>query len=517
MNYKKISWKYTLLYPILVFLLSSIPFLFINGVWWDDNTVWNVSPESLYEYLGPSDANEVFQYIYIRAVTNLFPLNRQVFIFHILAFFFQTVSLASIWYILKKITNDKFFTLFTMLLVASFGLDKTTFLIICSHSVIANSLFYVGLALLVKDYYNNSKLLVFVVSILWLLSLCVWRTAALLMPFSILVASGSAIAFYYKSKKSYYRLFKHVIYRYWPILLSIITFLFIYKIFLLQSGPHANYYRPTVLNLIMSPLLAISSAFISIIYYYSSSIGSISLYTDIPFFAFYMLLVLLAFIILYKNCRAPEFDGKRLSMFAFLYMSLSFLLPLSIYGALKMVGFEEYNTRTLCLSALPLGVITITLLLSLNRNLFIWVYSFLFVGSFIYSLNSNMNYGFSVLKQECIVDYLKENKQLENHVILVRDAAYSFNANQSALRNYEYEGLARLSYGSHTKTSIMSYYGGNQHVIKPDCEIEIRQKVFSINMQTKFVVFLNVFLLNNNKKKEDYINSLLEINHKFLN
>lgn len=516
MNNKSISWITTLLLPLVAFLLTNASFLMINGVWWDDYTVWNVTPESLYAYLGISDANEVFQYAYISSIVNYFPLENQIFIFHLLAFLFYTISILSMWYILKKITNDKFFTLFSLLLVASFGLDKTKFLIICSHSVVANCLFYLGLALLVKDYYRNNRFLIIIISILWFFSLCVWRTAALLMPLCMLIAGCNSVGLKLKSKDFYIKLLQYEIFHYWPIFVSFISFLVIYKLFLSQNGPHSSYYVPSLFNLIMSPLLAGCSFILSILYYLSSCIGTLSKTSNLPSFILCCTLILFTFIFCIQRFNKPNCDSMMLSFYSAIFLSLSFLLPLSIYGVFRLVRFEEYDTRTLCLASFPVSIIMVSFMQRLNKKAFLFIFSILFVGSFLYSTYSNLDYGLSILKRECIVSYFKNHKQLENQNILVRDMAFSFNANHSALRNYEYEGMARLAYGANTKTAIMSYYGGNQKVFKPKVEMIVSQKDFPIGIPTKLQVFIDLFVFGNEDMKLVYVNRFLEVRHNLI-
>lgn len=517
MQNEKISWGITLYIPIILFISTNILFLLINGVWWDDFTVWNVTEQSLYDYLGPGDANEVVQYWYINLITSIFGLENQILAFHILSLFFNILSIGGMWYILKFITHDRWFTLYTLLLVAVCGIDKTPFLIINSHAVIANCLFYIGFALFVRNYYYNDKFSIYIVSFLWFSSLVVWRTPALLIPFILIYASCKKTHFNYKIKMSYWNAFKYCMAKYWSIIFGCLIFLFFYKTFLIQNGPHASYYVPDLLNLVLSPILSLCSAIKALMYYLSSSIGSIASIAKLFDFILFLSLLLAVYFLLIKNSSSCIFHDKKITVYAFVFLSLTLLLPLSIYGAFNLVGFEEYNSRTLCLASFPIAFILISILSKLNTKVFSIIYALVLLGSFYYSINNQINYGFSVIKQEAIINFLKDNKQLENKSIIVKDMAFSASANESALRNYEYEGLARIAYGKNTQTKIISYYGNNQYELTPQYEIEIYQKKYPITQNIKKIYTAKLILKRIFKHNQYDVDDIIEVRLKSLN
>lgn len=506
----KMSWGSTIVLPLIFFAITNCLFLFLNGVWWDDYTIWNVSPNNLYAYLGPNDANEIVQYNYVKAITTWFPQGSQVFVFHLLSFIFHTISLISIWYIVKKISNDVYFTLFTLLLISAFGLDKTQFLIINSHATIANCLFYIGLALFVKDYFERNQLCIASSCILWFLSLITWRSPALLIPFCVILASCLKTDFSYKSVGSYIKAFKHCIRNYWMIIVCCILFVVVYKVFLTQSGPHATYYIPSWKNIASSPVLSICSAIMTLLYYVSSSLNSITEFNSLPYFLCVLICVITCLIFTNKIWNKPNCK-QAVPQYAFLYLILSLMLPLSIYGVNHLVGFDEYDTRIFCLSALPVAIIILFVLSKLERKTFLVCYSLLLMGSFFYSLNTQIDYGYSLLKRDCFIEFLQNNPQLKNSRILVKDFAYNSNANRSPLRNYEYEGMARMAYGRETKTACMSYLGGNQRDICSEYIVEILPKKQIIGYPNKIARLIHLAFDFDGTLKSEYYDELFEI------
>lgn len=509
----KLTWSASIFIPSFFFILLNTIFISINGVWWDDNTVWNVTHDALYKYLGPEDANEFFQYQYIKFVTETFSFESQIMVFHIISLFVHFISLVSSWYILKTITKDAYFTLFVMLLISVCGIDKTYMLIINSHATFANCFFIVGLAFFVKDYYSPNKLYKFIVSALWFISLCIWRTPALLIPLCVIVSSCSKNNLNYKSYNSCKKAFSYCLRNYWLIIFSCLLFLVLYKLYMSQSGGHADYYKPSVANIISAPILSVCSAISVFLYYLSSSVMSLASCTNLPFFLTYSIIVISSYIILKNVAIRIQYHSERLAVLSVLYLVSTLCLPLSIYGVFMLVGFEDYNSRTLCLASFPISVISVLMISRLPKEKFLGIYCLLFIGSLTYSVNNYLSYSFSTLKQEAIVDFLKSNEPLNGKNILVKDYAFSSNANNISLRNYEYEGMARLAYGVNTRTRIMSFYGGNQHIINPEYEIEIKQAEHPIGIPTKLMCYIKYIILNKREEKKLFIDDFFDISY----
>lgn len=513
-NIIRSSWKFNFSVVLLVYLVAHLLMLLSNGVWWDDFVVWNVTPEKLYAYLGPADANEPFQYAYIHWITDMFPLNQQVYVFHLISFLIHGITLICCWFIIKELTSDLSFTTMCSLLIAVFGFDTTSMLIICSHYTVANCLFLMGLLMCLMERRTNKQYLLFLTGIAWLLSVLVWRSAALLMPFCLLVLACAHYKDSLKTIAGWKNVIKYLFVHYWPVIVILLIFFPCYILFMRPSGDHAGYYAPDVKQILTSPFTAFISAILAIFVAVGGAFKA--LYENSSLIAACIIILLIAISYVYvRYIIVSENDYKSygsLSCIAFAYLAISMILPLWIYGYLEVLDISEYKSRLLSLGALPIAVMIVYFLSFLTgkmRNLF---FSIIFVGFAMFTVYSYADYIYAWNKTELIADYLKQNPELEGKNILIIDHAFTANENESCLRFYAYEGMARMAYGQDTKTKMETVYWesyGSSFI--PDYKLQCTSN-FPINRAEKCDLVFSKWLFK--RKYQRLKGQMLHIEHK---
>ena len=511
------NWKLNFCLVVLVYIVAHIPMLLSNGVWWDDWTVWNVTGESLYAYLGPNNANEVCQYTYIKLITKLFSTGSQIYIFHLISFIVHGISLLCFWFILKKITTDIGFTTMCSLLIASFGMDTTSMLIICSHYAFANCFFFIGLLTLIYEAYNEKPYLLFITGITWLCSLLIWRSAAMLMPFCLLTLSFFKTNIQLKDFKSWLNSIKYVFVHYWQIIVIVSIFIPLYILYFGPAGSYSAEYTPRLKNVITSPITSIISAIISVPLFIKECINGY--YGGGNFYLILLSIFISCLIYSIMSLSIKEkSDYKWIAVISLLYLAVSTILQLWIYSYLEIVDISEYRSRVLSLGALPISIIVTYLLCFLPHKVKKVSFAILLSGSMLFTMYSYIDYIYAFSKSEIVAEYFHDNDELKNKQIRLIDYSYEYNENKSTLRYYAYEGMSRMAYGQDSHTKIESVYRpcyGEEFV--PDYVLYIEPTRFQISTFEKCqhvfykLIYKHTGKFQNNYK--DYLNDMLIIHH----
>lgn len=486
------KWNISFSAICLVYICTHALMILNCGVWWDDSTVWNVTPDSLYAYLGPNDANEIVQYSFINYVTSHFTLAHQIYVFRICVLLLNLCSLICCWFIIKLLTKSYEITVLTSLLMAAFGLDSTSMLIICTHYAGANCFFLIGLVLLIYENTNSNRWIVFVSAILWFISLVIWRSAALLMPLVVIILSCRKTGWTIFKAKSYKLAFEYAIKHYWPIIIMCVMFVVIYLNFMTQQGPHAGYYKPQVNNLTWIPLTASLSVLTSILQYFSLSLSAFSGDASVILIIVSCSLFCCVYCCLRNYTNYTESVGENILWYAVLYLGVSFILPLSIFEKGSMVDVSEYTSRVLSLSAMPIAIISVYAIEKITNSKFRKVvFSILLVGSCMYTINTSVDYGVALAKRDYFVKYFQEHPELDGSHILIKDYSFATNPNESPIRYYDYEGMARSAYGPSTSTKIRSIYSCPDSIENYNFELMLTQNYYSMRQQDKDWLFIS--------------------------
>lgn len=455
------GWKINFAFVLLVYFAAHVLMLLSNGVWWDDYVVWDVTPQMLYNYLGPNEANGPVQYAYINFVVSHFPLYKQMYVFHLQEFLFHGISLVCCWFILKLITSNKAFTTMSCLLMAAYGLDSTSLLVICSHYTIANCLFMMGFLAVVKEFYSGRKYLLFLTGVLWLLSLLVWRSSALLMPLVLLFLAFAKNKDAWRTVRGWIDVIKYIFVHYWPIIVFVALFIPTYLLFMKPSGYYEDYYTPQIKNIITSPLTSFLSAIMAVILAIGTGMQSIADSGSLVITCIIGACVFIVYLISEKYISENnEEEGSYTSLagMAFLYLMSSMILQLCIYSFLEVVDISEYKSRLLSLGAFPTAVIIIYILYYFPKKVRSIAFAMIMVGMATYTTYTYVDYLYAWEKTDIITDYFRQHPELKGKDLYIVDNALEANENRSNLRFYAYEGMARMAYGAETKTRVESKY-----------------------------------------------------------
>lgn len=458
------NWYIGFIIVVLTYSVSHGLMFFLPGVWWDDNTVWNVTDEALYNYLGPDCFNNPFLLYYTRFLSNNFDLYDQLFVARIYSFVIYFITILATWFIIKKITNNYTTTLYVTLLSAASCINNTIMLIICTTYITSAALFLVGLLLFICDYQKPSYLKKIGISTLWLLSLCIWKSCALLIPLTVLFASYKKIEFNFGSKDGFFQLIKTILRDYWVIIVTCLIFCCLYVLYLSPQGEYKAYYHVGIKNILFLPLTLVSSTFSGFVEYLGLCIKSLVWGYNVIALIISIFIVLFYWLIIKYNLLKRSFS-KDLIIYSCLYLVCSLVLSLLIGGAMKIYNVEDYSSRSYSLAVLPMSILIVYAISFIKPRFQNMVFSLLLAGSVIYSITVYIEYSHYLVKTDYIKDYFIQHQELDGAEILIKDAAFASNGVKDKVNNYAYEGIARIAYGKNTNTKINSAYGGNQYFI----------------------------------------------------
>lgn len=434
--------------------------LLVYGAWWDDMFLWNVSQEELENFLGPDNFNNPFLFYIIKSIASIDNLKLMSFIYRLVPFVCWLISVMSFSFFCKLISHDKSFTLYASLLAASCGLNKCMLLICCYHYSISVTLFMVGLPLFVYDYYNKSFVLRLCVAIFWLFSLLVWRSAVLVIPSTIIIASIIKVGYdQCHIIKSVCKICSYLIRNYYLIIISLIIFAILYLTLLAPKGDYASYYAISLKCLLLSPLTSLISSLALILNYIGNVVfvNNLLFSNGIAFLVFGFLFVLFFNLIICKNHEEVEIPYSIMTI-AFLFLFFS-MMPHLFREFCYSFDISGYKSRVASLAVFPismlLGYLFRKSLLPYKHLLFS---SFLLFSS-LYSVKTYADYNRGWAKNVEIAQFFKSNSSLNGCRLKFVDTAVDYSTFPSEnFRNYDMEGCARLAYGINTTTTCSNYY-----------------------------------------------------------
>lgn len=484
------TWAGLLFIVIIIYCISHGLMLFLYGAWWDDMEIWNVSDEALKKLWGTGD-NPVVYYLYkeILAVTDLHIRN---FIFRIIPFMCWMISIICFFLFLKKVTDNKTYTFYSSLLVGSCGINKCMVLLCCYHYTISISLFLMGLVLYTNDYYKERKINIVFVSILWFLSLVVWRSAALVIPAILLFSVLSKIQIDFKSKLFYKKFLQESLRHYGMIILALLIFVVMYKTILAPHGEYAAYYSINILCMLLSPLTTVLCS-ISLFLGYISNLYSVFAQSNtiIVFVLFIWVAICSLFLYKWSSWTDKKEVNKKMLLIACLFLLFS-MMPHLLRELACSYDLNGYKSRVSSLAVFPLCMILAYPLIFVKIKFIRSILcSTLVVLSIFYTINTYLCYEKGWLKNEAIVCYLKNNMKLKGKNIIFIDNSkmYSPFYNED-YRYYDYEGCAKLSYGKDDNTKCIDYfkYKENKHFESADYYLFIDVKERNAHAGLKSIV-----------------------------
>lgn len=470
---EKKKWLYVLTLTIIIYVLSHGLMLLLYGAWWDDMLQWNVSEEMLNNLFGTDNFNNPFIYYTNFYLSKIGDLQVRTFISRLIPFVCWLISTMAFYFVIKKITSNYHITLISSLLVASCGLNKSIVMICCYHYSISIALFMLGLLFFVYDFFNDRAIYKIFSSTLWCLSLLVWRPAVLVIPVLVLIASICKNEFNWRSIKSYLLLIKETILGYWIYIVGLLLFSVLYTTVLAPKGEYSSYYGINILHILLSPFTTITSC-ISILIQHLHSIF-LSFARPGRMFIITIILAPIVYMILLRG-RKSEDNGynKKTLLYVCLIFFFFSVMPQKLIG--ENISFfcnmEDQWSRQASLAIFPISVL-LGLFLNTIQNGIIrrMVACVLITGSVLFSNYTILDYERGWARNEAIVCYLSENREMEGKTIMVYNNAMDYSIFYGTGDSYyEYEGCARLAYGVNTDTKFISYYKNDSYnkATKPD-------------------------------------------------
>lgn len=505
---KTISWSEIYILTALVYFLSHGLMLSIYGTWWDDMLLWNVSQESIDEFMGPQNFNHPFMYVIVKSMNQIEDLIIRNFLYKFIPFFCWLISISCFFLFLKRISNNKALTLYASLIAASCGINKTMILICCYHYTISITLFMLGLVLFTYDYFKSNKFYLVLVSVFWTLSLLMWRTCVLLIPAILVVSVLTKMEINLKRRKFFLETIKGLISRYYIIIFGLFIFAVMYKTLLAPHGEYASYYTVRIKCMILSPIttmiccLSLLMGYIGNLFFVFSKEGT---YVT----AAMLILILLFSVLLYFVHSKPINNNKKMWYIALFFLYFA-IMPHLLKSIALSFDINGYRSRFAALTIFPIGLICALVITSIVKTkLRIITCSFLVSLSICYSISTYLNYERGWLKNLAIASIFLEHRELQGKNIIFIDntSLYSSFSNE-VYAYYEYEGCAKVAYGLYdtTKCSELTQNMHYKHINIPDYYLTIEVNEFYPYIGLKAMLYRYF-----NKKRYDEIkNNLLK-------
>jgi len=467
--------NYDILLILLMLLFSHGLMIFLKGAWWDDLVIWNVDYDRYIEQQQTFN-NPVLTYLYTYVITN-YSLDNQFIFFRLISFVCCIITVLSVYVALRKIIGRNSLSFYASLLLSTCGINKCMPLICCLHYSISNSLFFLGLVFLVYDFYKPKFVYKILLSFLWLFSLIIWRSPALLMPFCTLVACYSIID---KKENSitgvFYEILTCLFKKYWY-LLVVFTFVFIlYSTIMEPKGSYASYYSISLTNIVMSPITTITNSIGMTLIYIGDLLKNLHHTT-------YLILFLLSISFLYFVLRKNDTDTfilirKKYILYFLCLFAFFAILPQVLRGGIVFIyDIDGYKSRVASLMTVPISIFVAFVLIQIPPKIRQPLASVLIIASSLYSINTYLDYSKGWLKIKAFSAYLQSQEHLNGKQMYVKDFAKGFNVFTSEnWRHYEYEGCARIAYGNKSKTKFIPSYYMLDEEFSPQYIITIEQK-----------------------------------------
>lgn len=477
---KEISWFRIVVYVVVIYVVSHSLMLLVYGAWWDDMLQWNVSSQMLESFLGADNFNNPFIYYPIKWIATIEDMKLMTFVYRVLPFLCWFISITSFFIVVKKITNNKTLTLYSSLLAASSGLNKTMLMICCYHYSISIALFMLGLCFFVYDYKRSSNWYKSLTMLFWLSSLLVFRPAVLVIPVVVLIACITKIEFNWKRKEFWIELVKYGIKNYYLIILGLFIFVGLYTTVLAPKGAYNDYYHVDLPHILVSPVLTITSC-ISVFFQYISSIFSAFARVG-NMFVFSLLLLPFVYISLKKLEKGDIKKQQSFGLFVIALIVLVFsIMPHKLIGDSYSLccDMENQNSRQASLAIFPIAVIMAYFIICLKDSIRPIVASVIITGSILFSNYILLDYERGWARNEAIAQFLSEHKELDGKKIMIYNDAMDYSIFRGTGDSYyEYEGCARLAYGRETKTEFKSFYISDEFRsdFKPDYYLQFVRK-----------------------------------------
>ncbi|MGL1902927.1 MAG: hypothetical protein OCC49_12370 [Fibrobacterales bacterium] len=431
--------EYTTIFALNCILF--IPFILLDGVFWDGWTLWNPSPgQHEAQYFQTGSIPYMYQ---IKALLSL--SENPMFFRSITALCYTFISFALFKVLHSSTFFGKFESLAITLLFIALPLNTSKVCITNTNYAISLALFWAGWLVLIK--YIESKNSIF-------------RLSALLL-FFISFLLNSLIALYsipllyllYTNKTPLtFRGIKQFCLTHGDFILTPLFFLILKSLFLKSSGSFANYNAITFENIALIPLhLATILQAVYIDLFKSSLITVFTGNMELLLIGISGILVFLA-----RNQNSFMFISSRRKIVAIVMLYLITILPYLLVGKYPFSHIWNDRHQTLLPFVFSIatvwGVLSLSNYLNFNTRIRQSILAGLIGLSLCASLNTWYNFHIDWLKELSIVENLKENKEIaQASTIIIDDNTIEMSAYTIAYTNYHVTGLFKWAYGNETR------------------------------------------------------------------
>lgn len=425
---------------ILVYVLCNSFMIASPGVWWDDWTIYNADPNTLWNQFVVEGGQPIIGRFHYWALQNIdkyyIPL-----LYHWISFFLGGVSLLVTWHILRRFRISEGAFCGLILLIASTPLCSARISIACLFYPLTGVLFMLGV-LFFLIYIDNNKLAFRILAFVsFMIGLCIWLTSAVLIPVFVFF-----MAVYVQKKKIslnglYVKQLLSTLVNWWEFCLIPIFILILRKLFFMPTGRYSDY-EITIEEWLRLPIEMIKGLYGCTVGYVKSILRFN--FNDTIFIIAILFIIFICIYTIYKLFSTIEtskilFSSKRPYLF-FLALILFFaaIMPSSTMSSANMGG---YTSRYYVLAVVPFAIIILLILSYLQRHIFIYALG-LIIG-----LNISINIGDQLLfqkqwiKDNAIAEFFKKSQISKYDNILFFDNAKLLNAYNDQYRYYEYCGI----------------------------------------------------------------------------
>lgn len=440
---KQINYRLLATATIFVYVLCNLLMIASPGAWWDDWTIFNAAPDSLWNQFVVEGGQPIIGRFHYWAVQNV-DNHYLALLYHWISFLSGGISLVAVWHILRSFTFSDFSFSALMLLIASSPLCSARISMACLFYPLTGALFLLGswfFIIYIKNGKFGYRLLSFVT---FMIGLCIWLTSAVLIPVFILLMAVYVQKEIARLDKSYIISIIGTLVKWWEFCLIPVFILILRKIFFTPVGRYSDY-EITLVEWLRTPIVMMKGL-------YGCTVGYVKalLRCDFNDTLFLVVAILILVICIFLACRllskcpnpTVSFPIKKSYLFLVaIVLFFAAIMPSSTMNSATMGGF---TSRYYVLALVPYAIIVLLLLSYLKRSIVGLTLGIVLGFNIIININDQLQFQKQWIKDEAIADFFIHTQLNQYENILFNDDSKSLNAYYDQYRYYEYCGIYRM-------------------------------------------------------------------------
>lgn len=490
--------EYILLFT-LYFISNIFLLLNIDGIYWDDWTLYAKSYDALYSQF--SQNSGVLGIVFTKMHYALLNLGNGVFPYRVLTFllyFLTGIFLFKILRTLKYLDKEAIFFITLIFLIAPLNSARITLIVF--PYILGLTIFFFSFFLLSKNLKKQNKVLRMIILVLFFISFSVNS----LLVFYALVLSYIFYITYMKGGNCLEKNIRKFILQNIDFILLPVFFFIIKSIYFVPSGLYQGYNSLGLISLIRAPIGLAASFFSSLIEPINDSFS---------LFSYFWVIILILFLITKDDNKVTVYKHHDLR---WLQMGIVFfLLGTFAYVAVgKLPHSYDFESRHQLLLPLGFSFIIYFSIQILASKLSLSMYMrknilFIFIIAFI-SQNIYVNYKYKIdwFYQVSLEENMKSSKLIKEHTTFVVDMDLENHlANERTISFYEHNN--RLQKVFHSDNRLMINKSDNFNNIK--IYRDYKQYGFGSWIYEK-PIYLKIY-----NKEQSFVNMLKIFTYEFIN